>query len=65
MNKVTYDHVTFNADWVASKTLEEFSEHEKHHGLTPTQLKEVHQLCKEKVKPAPTAAPTSKEATAK
>jgi hypothetical protein len=52
MTKVTYEGITFNANWAGSKTEKEFIEHEKHHGLTDTQLKEVHKLCKEAVKPA-------------
>ena len=41
--------IKFNKEWVASKTLKEFTEHEKHHGLTPAQYKEVHDLAKGKV----------------
>ena len=50
---IKYNGVAFNADWVKSKTLKEFSEHEKHHGFTPEQYKEVHDMCTGKVKPAP------------
>lgn len=38
--------INFNSEWVASQTLEEFQEHEKHHGLSKDQLKEVHNACK-------------------
>lgn len=48
--KVTYEGITINADWAASKDVKEFVEHEKHHGLTDAQLKEAHKLCKEAVK---------------
>lgn len=41
--------IRFNRDWVASKTLKEFAEHEKHHGLSQAQYKEVHDLAKGKV----------------
>ena len=57
MAKVTYEGVTFNADWAAAKAEKEFVEHEKHHGLTDAQLKEAHKLCKEAVKPADKPAP--------
>jgi len=50
MAKVTYEGVTFNADWAATKTPEEFVAHEGHHGLDNKQLKEAHKLCKEAVK---------------
>jgi hypothetical protein len=40
--------VGFNWEWVASQTFEQFYEHEKHHGLSKKQLKEVYQLCKVK-----------------
>jgi hypothetical protein len=50
MTKVTYESITFNASWAASKTEKEFIDHEKHHGLTDAQLKEAHKLCKEAVK---------------
>ncbi len=49
--KLTYEGITFDAEWAASKTLEEFKEHEKHHGLTADQLKEAHGLCKKLVEP--------------
>lgn len=41
--------IQFNKAWVASKTLKEFMEHEKHHNLTPAQYKEVHDLAGGKV----------------
>ncbi len=46
MNWVKFNSVAFNADWVKTKTLKEFSEHEKHHGFTPEQYKEAYELCK-------------------
>lgn len=52
MNKVTFEGITFNADWASTKTEKEFVEHEKHHGLTDAQLKDAYKLCKEAVKPA-------------
>jgi hypothetical protein len=46
------EHVHFNdTAWVASKTLEEFLEHEKHHGLDEKKLKEIHKACVDKHKP--------------
>lgn len=47
---VPYQGIVFNAEWAALKTQVEFIEHEKHHGLTDTQLKEAHKLCKEAAK---------------
>lgn len=37
--------LAFNKAWVASKTLKEFSDHEKHHGLSAEQYKEIHDIC--------------------
>ena len=42
---IKYEGILFNKEWVASKTLKEFSEHEKHHNLSPEQYKEVYKLC--------------------
>lgn len=50
MNKVTYEGVTFNADWAASKSEKEFVKHEAHSGLSAEQLKQAHNLCKTAVK---------------
>lgn len=62
MAKVTFEGVTFNANWANTKTEKEFVAHEKHHGLSDSQLKEAHNLCKTAVK-APetpvTAQPTT------
>jgi len=52
MNKLPYKGVVFNADWAATKSEKEFIEHEKHHGLSDTELKEAYKLCKEAVKPS-------------
>lgn len=41
-----YNHVAFNSEWVASKKFSEFVEHEKHHGFTPEQMKDIYSLCK-------------------
>lgn len=43
--------IAFNAEFAASKTLAEFKEHEKHHGLTHKQYKEVHDACRKIVSP--------------
>jgi hypothetical protein len=51
MKKVSYEGISFNATWAATKTEKEFIEHEAHHGLSKDQLKEAHKLCKEAVKP--------------
>lgn len=59
MNKVTFEGISFNADWAAGITEKEFVKHESHHGLTADQLKQVHSLCKTAVAPAqaPAAEP--------
>jgi hypothetical protein len=59
MNKLTYQGISFNADWAATKTEKEFCDHEAHHGLSKTQLAEVHKLCKEAVKPVNPAVDTT------
>jgi hypothetical protein len=38
--------IGFTVEWVAAKSLAEFSRHEAHHGLSREQLKEVHTLCR-------------------
>jgi hypothetical protein len=43
-----YKGIGFNSEWVASKSLSEFKEHEQYHGLNDAELKQVHQLCKQK-----------------
>lgn len=45
---MTYNNISFNAEWVKTKTLEEFITHEQHHGLTDKQLTEVYNLCNPK-----------------
>jgi hypothetical protein len=59
MKKVTFEGVTFNADWAAGLSEKEFIKHESHHGLTADQLKQAHSLCKTAVKgeTAPAANP--------
>lgn len=42
--------ISFNRESVRKKTLKKFSEDNEHHGLTPEQYKEVHDLCTGKVK---------------
>lgn len=59
MKKVTFEGITFNAEWAATKTVQEFVAHEKHHGLTDAQLKEAHSLCKAAVAPAKEATQAS------
>jgi hypothetical protein len=61
---VSYEGISFNATWAATKTEKEFVDHESHHGLTPVQLKEAHKLCKAAVKaPVETADPAPTETT--
>jgi len=61
MNKVTFEGVTFNADWAVTKTQKQFVDHESHTGLTADQLKEAHNLCKAAVKA--TGQPAAEEPT--
>lgn len=44
--------VNFNSSWVISQTLEQFIEHEKHHGLSDKKMKEIYDFCKKKGKSA-------------
>lgn len=37
--------VSFNTDWAASLTFEQFKAHESHHKLSEKQLKEAYDLC--------------------
>jgi hypothetical protein len=48
---VTFNGISFNADWAATKTEAEFVSHEAHHNLTEAQLKEAHAICKKAVEP--------------
>lgn len=43
---IKYEGVSFNKTDAASKSLAQFQEEQKHHGLSPEQLKEVWQLAK-------------------
>jgi hypothetical protein len=53
--KITFEGVTFDAEWAVSKSQKEFIQHESHHGLTADQLKEAHMLCKVASKKEPPA----------
>lgn len=46
-----YEGVDFNSKWAASQKVDDFVNHEKHHGLTEAQLKEVHALCVKEQQP--------------
>ena len=48
---IAFGFARFNAEWVASVTLAQFIEHEKHHGLTAEQMKEIHETAKKVMKP--------------
>jgi hypothetical protein len=56
-----FEGVAFNKEWAASKTLEQFIAHEKHHGLSDEKMKEIHDLCKLKEAPK-TAKPAAAKA---
>lgn len=43
---VTFEGIAFNADWVLTKTLDQFIEHEKHHGLSKEKMKEIYDAIK-------------------
>jgi hypothetical protein len=45
-----YEGINFNEEWAKGKTVAEFVEHEKHHGLSEKQLKEAYKLMVPKVK---------------
>lgn len=64
MSWVKYNGIAFNKEWVASKSLKDFSEHEKHHGLKPEQYKEVHDICTGKAKPEEPKAEPKEDAKA-
>lgn len=57
--------IAFNAQWAAGLTLEKFTEHEAHHGLTPDQYKEAHDLCIKEVTPVTEAKATEEVVTGK
>lgn len=44
-----FNRIDFNEDWVKTKTLPDFIAHEKHHGLSDEQMKEVFELIVPKV----------------
>jgi hypothetical protein len=46
-----HNNIGFNSTWVASVSLEEFKEHEKHHGLTAKELESIHAKCVEENNP--------------
>lgn len=48
----TYEGISFNKEWAAGISEAEFVKHEKHHGLTATQLKEAYKLIKSEVNKA-------------
>lgn len=63
---VTYNTIAFNAEINAEKSLQAFSEHEAHHGLSAEEIKEIHTLCKKAVgkqvkAPKAKEVPTSQE----
>jgi hypothetical protein len=45
------DNINFNAAWASSVSVQDFIEHEKHHGLSDDQLAQVHELCRIEVNP--------------
>lgn len=45
---ISYQGIGFNQESAASKTFAEFSKHEKHHGLSDEQLKEIWDVAKGK-----------------
>lgn len=51
-DKVCYEDVYFTVSACSKMTEAAFIEHEKHHGLTPAQLKEAYKLIKEAAAPA-------------
>lgn len=53
MEKLTYEHVSFDIATNAAKTEAAFVEHEAHVGLSEAQLREAHGLITEAAKPKP------------
>jgi len=41
---VKFNHIDFNGEWASTKTVEAFIEHEKHHGLSEQELRDIHAL---------------------
>lgn len=39
---IQYEGISFNADWVKTKSFEEFFDHEKHHGLSEEKMREIY-----------------------
>jgi hypothetical protein len=52
MSTFTYEGVSFNKEWAAAQTEADFVKHEKHHDLTPAQLKEAYKLIKKEMNQA-------------
>jgi hypothetical protein len=40
---VKLEGVAFNTGWMKTKTLKEFIDHEKHHGIPPEKMKEFYE----------------------
>jgi hypothetical protein len=55
-----FEGVVFNAEWAATQTQDAFVKHESHHGLSKDQLREVHRLCIQQVKPQQKEKPVPK-----
>jgi hypothetical protein len=61
MSVINYNNKYFpNAEWAASKSVDEFVEHEKHVGLTDAELREAHELCVASIAPAAEAKAVKK-----
>jgi hypothetical protein len=41
---VKFNHIDFNGEWASTITVEAFIEHEKHHGLSEKELRDIHAL---------------------
>ena len=40
---IKFEKVAFNADWMKTKTFEEFYQHEKHHGISKDKMREFYE----------------------
>ncbi len=43
---VAFEGVSFNSEWMKTKTFAEFFEHEKHHGISREKMKEFYDSIK-------------------
>jgi hypothetical protein len=42
---IKFENIFWNKEWIASKTYDEFFNHEKHHGLSKEKMMELYETC--------------------